>query len=444
MRERYFFVIHSIMYTLKSEYSNLHIILFRSIGYRCTCKKEMTFVKRKKINQYSSTRIFLCIIIGCSLPFSIFILKYSQSSTCVPRHVDDGIIDQQDDWKYQNSITGEWHYWRTIYKKQNNDTEWRVKWLNIAPISSLGVIVYLTTRNELDSLNKSLLQLSRLLSNNPRPVVIFHEGDLGDNDTQEALAKTLGSRTPLAFERIQFSNTTKGYRLPRRRSRFKYMNMCRFFILMLPNHPLLTLFSFYWRLDAHSYIFAPEPIKDPFEIMQKKQIQYAFVMADVDSDSYTTDLWTLFHNFINRHCIKPSLAVRETQTGWFGGYSRYIFFTNFAIANVSFFRDHPFIRAWLDRVDRNGGIYRYRWGDAPIHTLALTQFIPRDQILRLRYFGYMHRREYVCASGVEGDSCKQYVQRYLTYSKITYDNYDDGCAPTIRNPLCHYYPELRQ
>ncbi len=403
----------------------------------------MTSIKRKKINRYSCTRIFLCIIIGYSLPLSIFILEYSQSPTCVPGDPDDEIIDQQDDWKYQNSVTEEWYYWRTIYRKQYNDTKWRVKWLNIAPISSLGVIVYLTTRNELDSLNRSLLQLSRLLSNNPRPIVIFHEGDLGDNDTQEALAQTLGSRTPLGFERIQFSNTTKGYRLPRRRSHSKYMDMCRFFILMLPSHPLLTLFSFYWRLDAHSYIFAPEPIKDPFEIMQKKQIQYAFIMVNIESDHYSIGLWSFFHNFINRYCLKPSKSLRQTQTGWFGGYSTAIVFTNFAIANVSFFRDHPFIRAWLDRVDRNGGIYRYRWGDAPIHTLAVTQFLERDQIVRLRYFGYLHRHEYVCVPGVEGGLCKEQAQPFITEPNIKYDHYVDGCWPSNRNPLCHYYPEIR-
>jgi alpha 1,2-mannosyltransferase len=361
----------------------------------------------------------------------------------VPLNPDDGIIDRQDEWKYQNSITGEWYYWRTIYNKQNNDTEWRVKWLNVVPTSSLGVIVYLTTRNELDSLNKSLLQLSRLLSNHPRPVVIFHEGDLGDNDTQKALAQTLGSRTPLAFERIQFFNNTKGPWLVHRQSSSKYLHMCRFFILMLPNHPLLTLFSFYWRLDAHSYIFAPQPIKDPFEIMQKKQIQYAFVMVNEENHYYAIGLWSLFHKFINRFCLKPSEGLRETQTGWFGGYSLAIVYTNFAIANVSLFRDHPLMRAWLHTVDRNGGIYRYRWGDAPVHTLVVSQFLERDQILRLRYFGYMHRHEYVCASGVEGGLCREQVQPFITNPKINHNNYQDGCCPSTRNPLCHYYPEIR-
>jgi hypothetical protein len=212
---------------------------------------------------------------------------------------------------------------------------------------------------------------------------------------------------------------------------------------MLPNHPLLTLFSFYWRLDAHSYIFAPQPIKDPFEIMQKRQIQYAFVMANQEAEVYATGLWSFFRQFRNHHCLKASAAVRQTQTAGNGRYSLAIVYTNFEIANVSIFRDHPLVRAWLHTTDRNGGIYRYRWGDAPIHTLAVTQFLERNQIVRLRYFGYMHRREYVCASGVEGDLCKEQVQPFVTNLKINHDNYDDGCWPSTRNSLCHYYPEIR-
>jgi len=361
----------------------------------------------------------------------------------LPVNPDKDIIDRQDEWRYQNTITGEWYNWRTGHKKQNNDTEWRVKWLNIAPTSSLGVIVYLTRRQEIDSLNRSLVQLSLLLSKNPRPVVIFHEGDFSDNDIQQSLAQTLGSRTPLAFERVQFTNSSNRPRSVHRRYAFTYFNMCRFFILMLPNHPLLTLFTYYWRLDAHSYIFGSKPIQDPFEIMQERQIQYAFVMINDEGSNYATGLWSLFHTFLKRHCVEPSAGLRQTQTGWFGRYSLMIIFTNFAIANVSLFRDHPLMRAWLHTVDRNGGIYRYRWGDAPVHTLALTQFLERDQIVRLRYFGYMHRHEHVCASGIEGDLCKKQIRPFQTDSTVNYDNYDDGCWPSSRYALCHYYPEIR-
>ena len=301
--------------------------------------------------------------------------SYSQSSKCLPSNAAHDIVDRQDEWKYQNSITGQWYNWKIPLKKQHNNTEWTVKWLNTPPTSSLGVIVYLTTRGELASLNQSFMQLSRLLVNNPRPVVVFHEGDFDDNDVQQFLAPALGSRTPLAFERIQFTNTSNQYNPKQQRTPFTYLNMCRFFTLMLPNHPLLTLFSYYWRLDAHSFIFGPNPIQDPFEIMKKQKIQYAFIMANEEGDGYAVDLWPFFHNFLNRYCLKPSKSVRQTQTGWFGGYSLAIIFNNFAIANVSLFRDYPLIQAWLQAVDLNGGIYRHRWGDAPIHTLALSQFI---------------------------------------------------------------------
>jgi hypothetical protein len=356
---------------------------------------------------------------------------------------DNETIDRQDEWQYQNSITGEWFYWRSIYKKQNSSIEWRVKWLNVAPTSSLGVIVYLTTRNELDSLNKSLLQLSRLLVNNPRPVVIFHEGDFSDNDTQLSLAQTLGSRTPLGFERIRVFNSTKGPWSVYRRSPWKYYDMCRFFTLMLPNHPLLTLFSFYWRLDSHSYIFALKPIADPFEIMQKRNIQYAFTMINEEAPVFVIGLWSFFHQFLSDSGLKPSRAFHQTQTDSSGGYSHAIIFNNFAIANVSLFRDHSLIRFWLHKVDRNGGIYRHRWGDAPIHTLALTQFLQREQIAQLRYFGYWHQREYACADGMKINVCKDQVRSFPTGLQKSYHYYHDGCWPSTRNPLCYYYPQIK-
>ncbi|CAF4752983.1 unnamed protein product, partial [Rotaria sp. Silwood1] len=285
--------------------------------------------------------------------------------------------------------------------------------------SYLGVIVYLTTTNELNPLKTSLTQLSRLLSNNPRPVVIFHEGDFDADDIQKSLSNILGNHTPLGFERIRFSNHLIQPRpVGNHRWPLKYTDMCRFFTLMLVNHPLLTLFTYYWRLDAHSYIFGPKPIEDPFEMMQKRQIQYAFIMASEEADYYAVGLWSFFHEFLDNRCLKPSIALRQTQTDLFGNYSLYIIFTNFAIANVSLFRDHSLIRAWLHAVDRNGGIYRYRWGDAPIHTLILTQFLSQNHIVRLRYFGYMHQREYICADGIKGEVCKAQGNVHMTSNTV--------------------------
>ncbi|CAF5189197.1 unnamed protein product, partial [Rotaria magnacalcarata] len=285
-------------------------------------------VHHKTGKRYRSSCIFSCFIIACSTIIIQLTFEHVKYLKCVPINPDDEIIDRQNDWKYQNSITGTWYRWKTTDEKQNDHIEWRVNWLNVAPTSYLGVIVYLTTRDELNSLHTSLAQLSHLLSNNPRPVVIFHEGDLNDTYIQKSLAKTLGDRTPLGFECIQFSNSSHQTRFIHRRWSHKYFHMCRFFTIMLPNHPLLTLFSLYWRLDSHSYIFGSKPIEDPFEIMQERQIQYAFIMVNEEADHYATGLFELFNEFLNEHCLKLSPSVRQTQITWFGRYSLAMFFTN--------------------------------------------------------------------------------------------------------------------
>ncbi|CAF3960565.1 unnamed protein product [Rotaria sordida] len=323
----------------------------------------MTRIRHKNRNRYRYLCIISCFIIGCSFFLTKFNLNDLLLPICLPQNPDNEIVDRQDEWQYQNSITGQWYHWRTVYKRQNNPTEWRVNWLNVAPKSYLGVIVYLATYGEFKSLQTSLAQLSR---------------DLSANDIQQSLAQTLGNHTPLTFERIKFSNSPIQPGRAHRRWSPKYFHMCRFFTLMLPNHPLLTLFSFYWRLDTHSYIFGQKSIEDPFDIMQKRKIQYAFTMANIDDELHTEGLWSIFHEFLKEHCLKPSINFRKTQT-----------------TNVSLFRDHSLIRAWLHKVDRNGGIYRHRWGDAPIHTLILTQLISRNQLLHHLSINPLVKSDYI-------------------------------------------------
>lgn len=384
----------------------------------------------------------ICLCVGSIVIFIAFLTLRSKPSVCSTDSFQLEIVDRFDAWRYQNSLTGQWYPWRTISKTSIGTPKWSVKWLNTVPKSSLGVVVYLSTRNELASLNRSLGQLNRLLVTAARPVVIFHEGDLANDSLQQSLARTLGSRMPLGFERIDISANSHQPQSVHRRYPRSYFAMCRFFTLMLSTHPLLTLFNYYWRLDSHSYVFAPQPIEDPFELMQRRQIQYAFIMTNEEGEPYVTGLWKLFHDFLDRHCLKPSAGLRQTQTSWFGRYSFDIIFTNFAIANVSLWRENPMIQAWLQLVDRHGGIYRHRWGDAPIHTLALTQFLAREQIARLRYFGYFHRREYVCARETdEAVVCERQAQVFFTDPHVRYLRYDDGCFLS-RAPLCHYYREI--
>lgn len=322
-----------------------------------------------------------------------------------------------------------------------NNYSWPVKWLNTPPKSFLGVIVYLAKIEESQELNRSLSQLRRLLIENSRPVVIFHEGDFQDETIQRRFATILSPTTPLAFERIDISNNTNQPVSVHGKNVRKYSAMCRFFTLMIQTHPLVKRFSFYWRMDTHSYLVADRPIADPFKLMQRRGILFAFIMTNEEGPGYATNLWPLFQQFLRENCLSPSSAVRQTQTTWFHRYSLDIIFNNFAIASLSLWSDFLHIQLWLDQVDRNGGIFRYRWGDAPIHTLAFTQFIERNRIVRLRYFGYFHRREYVCADGINDKQCHQMVSSLFTVPEQRFIRYEDGCF-LPHAALCHYYPKV--
>lgn len=107
------------------------------------------------------------------------------------------------------------------------------------------------------------------------------------------------------------------------------------------------------------------------------------------------------------------------------------------IANASIWRDNPYIAAWLRQVDEDEGIYYNRWGDAPIHTLAVTQFIERNKVIKLRDFGYVHRREYVCAEGINPCVVPSHLQASVNR------HFPNGCHPT-RNSLCYYYSEKKR
>lgn len=57
------------------------------------------------------------------------------------------------------------------------------------------------------------------------------------------------------------------------------------------------------------------------------------------------------------------------------------------------------MRQFLDHIDRAKGIYKYRWGDAPIHSLALSVFCPVEQLHHFSDISYVHKQRKNFARG---------------------------------------------
>ena len=72
------------------------------------------------------------------------------------------------------------------------------------------------------------------------------------------------------------------------------------------------------------------------------------------------------------------------QKFYFDKKFKYIFFvkrSNFEIARIDFFTS-PQYQEFFNYLDHLGGFFYERWGDAPVHSLALSLFAPKEKVCR--------------------------------------------------------------
>ena len=66
------------------------------------------------------------------------------------------------------------------------------------------------------------------------------------------------------------------------------------------------------------------------------------------------------------------------------------FYTNFQLARLDYGRSEGY-RRFFDHVDRNGGIFRHRWGNDPFAFLAASILLRDDQIVHFDDVPYLHQ-----------------------------------------------------
>ena len=72
--------------------------------------------------------------------------------------------------------------------------------------------------------------------------------------------------------------------------------------------------------------------------------------------------------------------------------------SNFEIADMDFWRG-PAYSAFFEHLERMGGFYYERWGDAPVHSIAAALFAKKEQIHFFRDIGYRHDPFQRCPQG---------------------------------------------
>ncbi|OAA67817.1 alpha-mannosyltransferase [Niveomyces insectorum RCEF 264] len=208
-----------------------------------------------------------------------------------------------------------------------------------------------------------------------------------------------------------------------------YHAMCRFYSGFFYKHPLLAKYEWYWRLEPEIKYFC-DITYDPFLKMIESNKTYGFTIAVKElretvpnmfryASAYkrknnltSKGLWEMFvepppekdeplpeddpkykpplpEEILRIDSSRNSLPDIDPEAMEGEKYNMCHFWSNFEIARLSFFRSKEY-EDFFQMMDRSGGFWMERWGDAPIHSLAAGALLAPRDIHYFRDFGYRH------------------------------------------------------
>ncbi|WBW71148.1 Golgi alpha-1,2-mannosyltransferase Omh2 [Schizosaccharomyces osmophilus] len=184
-----------------------------------------------------------------------------------------------------------------------------------------------------------------------------------------------------------------------------YRQMCRYYSGFFWKHPLLDSYKYYWRIEHDSNLLC-DIKKDPFTELREKNKTYGFVITIKEIAATIPSLWNTTMDFVATY---PELLAPNNLWDWISinegkDYSLCHFWSNFEVADLDFFRSDAY-QKYFDYLDNAGGFFYERWGDAPIHSIALSLFLDKNQILFFRDIGYEHSPITYCPTNNKHCSC---------------------------------------
>jgi alpha 1,2-mannosyltransferase len=171
-----------------------------------------------------------------------------------------------------------------------------------------------------------------------------------------------------------------------------YRHMCRYFSGFFFRHELTLKYDYYMRLDPHVN-FECEVNEDLFSVLVKQNKSYGFVLSSPEGSFTIPTLWSQimkWHNENAKTNENNSLGFVSNDNGRTLKNSLCIFYNNFEMGSFSLFRNQKYLN-FFKMLDKTGGFYHERWGDAPVHTYYALLNLRPNQIHRFKNLGYNHQ-----------------------------------------------------
>ena len=169
-----------------------------------------------------------------------------------------------------------------------------------------------------------------------------------------------------------------------------YRHMCRYESGFFFRHPLMLDYEWYWRVEPSIELFC-DISYDPFKYMVDHKKKYSFVLSLYEYVETIPTLWDSAKGFMRKH---PEHIAKDNGMEFLsddGGetYNHCHFWSNFEIGHLEWLRSDAYID-YFNHLDRDGGFFYERWGDAPVHSIAAGLMLQKDEIHFFDDIAYYH------------------------------------------------------
>ena len=173
-----------------------------------------------------------------------------------------------------------------------------------------------------------------------------------------------------------------------------YRHMCRYYSGFFYKHPMVRQYQYYWRIEP-GVTFHCDLSYDLFKYMKTHDKKYAFAISLFEYLASIPTLWKSFKKYVNDNIhtldnFSLQLLPLLQNDDIYESYNLCHFWTNFELADLSVF-DNDQYNDFFTYLDNLGGFFYERWGDAPIHSMAVALFLNKSQIHWVNDLGYSHQ-----------------------------------------------------
>lgn len=184
-----------------------------------------------------------------------------------------------------------------------------------------------------------------------------------------------------------------------------YRHMCRFNSGFFFHHKLMQDYRYYWRVEPETAIHC-DVNYDIFQFMQTNNKTYGFTITLLEYPLTVASLWQETKAYTQAN---PHVLAKDNLLNWLSydkgeNYNMCHFWSNFEVADMDFWRSETY-QKYFEHLDKSGGFFYERWGDAPVHSIAAALFLPKSEVHFFNDIGYTHPPFTHCP--IDGDTRKE-------------------------------------